>query len=140
MLLRSLSLHPSIQRYESTPVASSIHPSLRHLFDGQEVASKNGESSTSSSRYSTDQTRQGIPTTLTLVLVCRSLANAEKTKKSLLAEHQALLLARAKRGELQMEGWWEALDIRCESCDFSSPGGDNGIMQLCRRLNAGYVV
>lgn len=133
VLLRCLSLPPGSPIYEPAPVRTAVHPSLQHLLDDDEST----QSQASSSKTSSSEAQ---PATLTLVLVCRSIRNAEKTRKLLLEEHEALLLSRANQGLAARKGWWEGLEIRCENCDFSEPGGDNGILSACERLKRRYAL
>jgi 3-keto steroid reductase len=121
-----LSLPPNQSVYETTPVLNSIHSSLSKLYpsiaslqEGQEAGGV-----------------QRNPICLTLVLVCRSQAKGETTRRLLLKEHDDLLRQRAKGGVKAVDGWWEGLDIQIQTCDQSTLAGDNGVLALCQRLKA----
>jgi hypothetical protein len=110
-------------------VLSSIHPSLQHVYPSIESLSH------SSSSSSHDQPAAKA-LCLTLVLVCRSQAKGEHTRKLLLKEHEQTLQDRTRKGMTVRLGWWESLDIQIQTCDQSSLTGDNGVLDLCKRLRA----
>jgi hypothetical protein len=117
--------------YETTPVLSSIHPSLANLYPTIEsLAQTVGPDGIDKSE---------IGSYLTLVLVCRSKAKGDRTRELLLKEHEMLLKQRAKKGVLAIDGWWEELDIQIQTCDQSTLGGDNGVLALCERLRDRYA-
>lgn len=129
MLLRCLSLPPDQTVYETTPVLSSIHPSLSTLYPSIE----------SLKDAAGEDPLQKAGSFLTLVLVCRSKAKGDRTRDMLLKEHELLLQTRAKKGVLAVQGWWEHLDIQIQTCDQSTLGGHNGVLALCERLRNTYV-
>lgn len=108
---------------------SAIHPSLH--------SAQGSSSSVEAGLKSLQDNRKRVPTllpSLTLVLVCRSRAKGEKAKQQLLREHEASLLDRARTGRKVREHWRDLLRIELETCDLSTPGGDNGLLALSRRL------
>ena len=126
-----LSLPPGQSVYETTPVLSSIHPSLAHIYPTVDSLAQTGEAD--------DTEKSSAGSYLTLVLVCRSKAKGDRTRELLLNEHEVLLKQRAKKGVLAVEGWWEELDIQIQTCDQSTLGGDNGVLALCERLHETYA-
>ena len=54
--------------------------------------------------------------------------------RQLLEDHEQLLLNRARKGLKVREHWRDRLHIKLETCDLSTPGGDQGLLALCDRL------
>lgn len=135
MLLRCLSQHSEEEVYETTPMPSSLHPTLQHL------AETLGPSVTVTKEVvhghpggSLGERSVGLPQTLTLVLVCRSKSKGEQVRQELLREQDELLLSRAREGRKIPDGWRDGLRIELDTCDLSTPGGDNGLLALSSRL------
>lgn len=74
------------------------------------------------------------PPTLTLILACRSLENAEYTKSAILKRHDKELARRRKQGTRVRKGWREGLKVDCEIVDLDSVGGKDGVLAFCERL------
>ena len=120
VLLSNLSLPPGQPIPVSTPQASALPPSQRHLLDADPEPTEHISSSS--------------PPTLTLILACRSGPKAEEARQLLIKGHELELEQRANQGLPVRKGWKEGLKIVWEPVDLDSLGGSNGVIQFCARL------
>lgn len=130
-----MSQHPDEAVYETTPMASAIHLSLHPELSSSSISPSVSTRSTDSSLP--HQHTPGLTTSppcLTLVLVCRNKTKGQLAKRQLVQEHEELLLDRVRKGRKVRENWRDSLRVELEICDLSSPGGDNGLLALSRRL------
>lgn len=127
-LLDELSLPAGHPLPSAQPKLAALAPSLKHLYRSTPSASTSGA-------------EKDIPSktpALTLVLACRSAANAEQGIAAIRARHERVLHKRAGRGIVR-DGWLESLRIEYELVDLDEVEGSKGMLQFCERLKARSV-